>query len=169
MNKEVQEELIRMLPRLRRFALGLTGNMQEADELVQAACERGLDKIDQWRTGTRLDSWMFRILQNIFLDNMRKHKLRGDPVSPESYKQDVDTHSQRLPEIRNNLSLVAEAMKNIPEEQRAVVMLVCVEEQSYKEAAETIGVPVGTIMSRLSRARMNLSKILESAPVIKGD
>ncbi len=169
MNKEVEEELISMLPRLRRFALGLTGNIQEADELVQAACERGLDKINQWRPGTRLDSWMFRILQNIFLDNMRKHKLRGDPVSPESYKQAVDTQSQRLPEIRSNLALVAEAMKAIPEEQRVVVMLVCIEEQSYKKAAETLGVPVGTIMSRLARARMNLSKLLENTSVTEGD
>jgi RNA polymerase sigma-70 factor (ECF subfamily) len=143
--------------------------MQEADDLVQAACERGLNKIDRWKPGTRLDSWMFRILQNIFLDNRRKHKLRGDPVSPDNYRQVVDTQSQRLPEIRNNLSLVAEAMTTLPEEQRVVLMLVCIEEHSYKEAAQIIGVPVGTIMSRLARARINLSKLLENNGGAEGD
>lgn len=169
MNKKLQDELILLLPRLRRFAYGLTGNIHEADDLVQAACERALARIAQWNPGTRLDSWMYRILQNIFLDNKRKHKLRGDPVSPESKRQAVDNQSQRLPEIRSNLSQVAEAMKTLPEEQRIVLTLVCVEEQSYKEAAETLDVPVGTIMSRLARARMKLCTHLESSKVTQGE
>lgn len=169
MNKIVQEELILLLPRLRRFAFGLTGNIHEADDLVQAACERGLTKIAQWNPGTRLDSWMYRILQNIFLDNRRKHKLRGDPVSPDNIRQAVDHQSHKIPEIRSNLSLVAEAMKTLPEEQRVVLMLVCVEEQSYKEAAETLDLPVGTIMSRLARARMKLSTLVETTKATQGE
>ncbi len=161
MKKEVQEELINMLPRLRRFAYGLTGKMSDADDLVQMACERGLTRIHQWKPGTRLDSWMFRIIQTIFLDEKRKHKVRGDPVSPEKYTNVADIKSHKLPEIRNNLSRVTNAMSDLPEEQRVILMLVCIEELSYKEAAAVTGVPVGTVMSRLARARVRLSQLLE--------
>jgi RNA polymerase sigma-70 factor (ECF subfamily) len=163
MNEEAREELVKLLPRLRRFAFGLTGKMQDADDLVQAACERALDRLHQWVPGTRLDSWMFRIMKNIFLDGIRKHKLRGDPIDPDGYAHVADADAHRLPEIRSNLSHVAAAIERLPEDQRLVLMLVCVEEHSYREAAEIIGIPVGTVMSRLARARIRLNQLLKNS------
>lgn len=163
MDEETREELVRLLPRLRRFAYGLTGKIQDADDLVQSACERALTRVHQWQPGSRLDSWMFRIIQNIFKDNMRKHKLRGDPIDPNDLAHLADTGAHRLPEIRGNLQHVAAAIQRLPEDQRLVLMLVCVEEHSYREAAAIMGIPVGTVMSRLARARIRLSQILKDS------
>ena len=163
MDEETREELVRLLPRLRRFAYGLTGKIQDADDLVQTACERALARIHQWEPGTRLDSWMFRIIQNVFKDSMRKYKSRGDPVDPNDLAHLVDNDAHRLPEIRSNLESVASAIQRLPEDQRLLLMLVCVEEHSYREAAAIIGIPVGTVMSRLSRARLRLSQILKDS------
>jgi RNA polymerase sigma-70 factor, ECF subfamily len=168
MNDEAREELVRLLPRLRRFAFGLTGKLEDADDLVQAACERALDRFHQWQPGTRLDSWMFRIIQTVFIDTTRKHKLRGNPVDLNDYSHLTDPGAQRRSEARSALSQVAEAMALLPEEQRIVLMLVCIEEHSYREAAALIGVPVGTVMSRLARARLRLSELLhDGASVMK--
>lgn len=160
MNDEAREELVRLLPRLRRFAFGLTGKMEDADDLVQTACERALHRLHQWQPGTRLDSWMFRIIQTVFIDTTRKHKLRGNPVDPNDYSHLADPSAQRRSEARSALSQVTEAMALLPEEQRIVLMLVCIEEHSYREAAALIGVPIGTVMSRLARARLRLSDLL---------
>jgi RNA polymerase sigma-70 factor (ECF subfamily) len=163
MNQQAREELIRLLPRLRRFAYGLTGNMQDADDLVQSACERALNRFHQWVPGTRLDSWMFRIIQNMFIDDRRRHKLRGDPVDPDDHTPVADANAHRLPEARSHLSQVTAAIERLPEDQRLVLMLVCVEEYSYRETAEIVGVPIGTVMSRLARARIRLSQMLPNS------
>jgi RNA polymerase sigma-70 factor, ECF subfamily len=163
MDEETREELVRLLPRLRRFAFGLTGKIQDADDLVQTACERALARIHQWEPGTRLDSWMFRIIQNVFKDSMRKYKLRGDPVDPNDLAHLADNDAHRLPEIRSNLENVASAIQRLPEDQRLLLMLVCVEEHSYREAAAIIGIPVGTVMSRLARARLRLGQLLKDS------
>ena len=155
------DQLIAVLPRLRRFARGLTGSPAEADDLVQAACERALARAHQFQEGTRFDSWMFRIVQTIWIDQIRARDVR---------KEDSDVGEERLGsdapvrqvEARLALAEVRLAVERLPPDQRSVLMLVTVEGLSYKEAAVVAGVPVGTIMSRLARARIALHQQLEA-------
>lgn len=154
--------MIALLPRLRRFARGLTGSEVEADDLVQAACERAIQRIGQWQPGTRLDSWMFRIMQNLWIDAIRMGKLRGSHLSV------VDPEGQQVPGMdgeqatmnRLTLEAVRRGVQRLPPDQRSVLLLVCVEGHSYKETADTLGIPVGTVMSRLSRARLALNRMV---------
>lgn len=159
MQEHVRAEMIRLLPRLRRFALGLTGNRDDADDLVQIACERALGRVDQWQAGSRVDSWMFRIVQNCFIDRVRAAKLRGDPVSHEEVML-ADDKAHLTAELRNLLGHTLSAIGRLPEEQRVVLMLVCIEEYEYREAADILGIPIGTVMSRLARARSKLSDLM---------
>lgn len=163
MHAEIRAELISLLPRLRRFALGLSGKKEDADDLVQSACEHALSRLDQWQAGSRLDSWMFRIVQNCHIDRLRAGRLRGDPVDPDEHRHLADEKAHLQPEMRNTLTRVLEAVAMLPPEQRAVVMLVCIEEYSYREAAELLEVAIGTVMSRLARARAKLSEQLGDA------
>jgi len=162
--------MVALLPRLRRFARGLTGAADQADDLVQAACERALARIEQWTPGTRLDSWMFRIVQTIWLDERRANRVRtGEGTVPaEAAEPELIVDGPRRVEARITLDGVRRAMQGLPEEQRSVLMLVCVEGHSYKEAAETLSIPIGTVMSRLARARAALDRELgraQPAPV----
>jgi RNA polymerase sigma-70 factor, ECF subfamily len=155
------DQLIAVLPRLRRFARGLTGSASEADDLVQAACERALTRQHQFQEGTRFDSWMFRIVQTIWIDQLRAREVR---------KEDGDLLDERLGtdapvrsvEARLALAEVQRAVQNLPPDQRSTLLLVTVEGLSYKEAASVAGVPIGTIMSRLARARIALQQQLDS-------
>lgn len=160
MDQAVRDELVALLPRLRRFAIGLAGNLDDADDLVQGACERALARIGQWQPGTRLDSWMYRIIQNLWIDRGRRHQLRGDPVDPAELPQLADTQAHRLPELNSTLDRVLAALGELPPEQREVMLLVGVGEHSYREAAEQLGLPVGTVMSRLARARLRLHALV---------
>lgn len=155
------DQLVAVLPRLRRFARGLTGSATDADDLVQAACERALAREHQFQEGTRFDSWMFRIVQTIWIDQLRARDVRkeGGDVDEERLGSDAAVRSV---EARLALAEVRRAAQRLPAEQRSVLMLVTVEGLSYKEAAEVAGVPVGTIMSRLARARIALQQQLES-------
>ena len=163
MNHDLRNDIVKLLPRLRRFALGLCGNYEDADDLVQAACERALIRLHQYEPGTRLDSWMFKITQNQWIDLTRSRSIRGDPVAPEDMPDIADENAHRTVEERNHLESVLLAMQSLPEEQRAVLMLVCVEDMTYADAASVLDVPVGTIMSRLSRARLRLSELMSTA------
>ncbi len=162
MDKRTKAEMIALLPRLRRFARGLTGSEEEADDLVQAACERAIQRISQWQPGTRLDSWMFRIMQNLWIDAIRVGKLRGSHLSL------VEPEGQQIPGLdgekatmnRLTLEAVRRGVRRLPPDQRSVLLMVCVEGYSYRETAESLGVPVGTVMSRLSRARLSLNRMV---------
>jgi RNA polymerase sigma-70 factor (ECF subfamily) len=153
LNGQFQRDLVALVPKLRRFALSLSGNAADGDDLVQAACERALRNRDQFQEGTRLDSWMYRIIQTIWLDDLRKRKVRGPSVDPTEHDFGDDGKAASLPEARIMLSRAAAAMAALPEPQRAVLSLVAIEGLSYKEAADVLEVPIGTVMSRLSRAR----------------
>ena len=142
-----------MLPRLRRFALSLAGARDRADDLVQSTCERALRSAEQWTPGTRLDSWMFRIMRNLWIDDRRKARTEGLAVPVEVASAAVGDDGVAITESRLTLSAVETAMGNLLEEQRSVIYLVCVENLSYREAADILDVPVGTVMSRLSRGR----------------
>jgi RNA polymerase sigma-70 factor, ECF subfamily len=155
------DQLIAMLPRLRRFARGLTGSMVEADDLVQAACERALARRLQFQEGTRFDSWMFRIVQTIWIDQMRARAVRKEEGEAPESRLGSDEAVRRV-EARLALGEVRRAVDRLPPDQRAALLLVTVEGLSYREAAEVAQVPVGTIMSRLARARIALQAQLEA-------
>jgi len=156
--------LIDLLPRLRRFARALAGRADQADDLVQAACVKALAKSHQWRGGTRLDSWMYRIVQTTWIDTCRASSLRQshlEAVDPDSV---ADHGSLRQIEGRLTLAAVRRAIRALPDPQRAVLGLVCVEGLSYREAADVLGIPVGTVMSRLARARLSLDRMVQAGP-----
>jgi RNA polymerase sigma-70 factor, ECF subfamily len=155
MSGSFNDQLIALLPRLRRFARGLSGSAVEADDLVQAACERALSRSHQFQEGTRFDSWMFRIVQTIWIDQLRARDVRKEEHDGDAVRIGTDS-PVRLVEARLELREIRAALQTIPPEQRAALMLVTVEGLSYKEAAEVANVPVGTIMSRLARARAAL-------------
>ncbi len=152
-------QLIGLLPRLRRFAHGLAKSPDEGDELVQAACIRALERQDQWREGTRLDSWLYRIIQTIWFDRIRAARVRKD-YAENSAQQLVATlavDGSGAAEAQLTLSRVRRLIDALPADQRAVLLLVGVEGFTYREAAEALEIPTGTVMSRLARARAALA------------
>ncbi len=155
------DQLIAVLPRLRRFARGLSGAAAEADDLVQAACERALARAHQFEEGTRFDSWMFRIVQTIWIDQLRAREVRKEDGDAAEERLGSDAPVRRI-EARLALAEVRQAVQLLPPDQRTVLMLVTVEGLSYKEAAAVADVPVGTIMSRLARARTALQRQLDA-------
>ena len=155
------DQLIAVLPRLRRFARGLTGSASEADDLVQAACERALARQHQFQEGTRFDSWMFRIAQTIWIDQIRARDIRREDSEVGEERLGSDEPVRRV-EARLALDEVRRAVDRLPADQRTALLLVTVDGLSYREAAEVVGVPIGTIMSRLARARIALQLQLEA-------
>jgi RNA polymerase sigma-70 factor (ECF subfamily) len=157
-------QLVALLPRLRRFAYGLTGSIEEGDDLVQTACERALAAADRFERGTRLDSWLYRILQNAWIDGVRRRR-RGD-VGLDPRQLDAYPGGDAAAEAEARLTLmdVRRAVAELAPEQRAVLILVSVEGVAYREAAEILGLPIGTVMSRLGRARLALGRALEAPP-----
>ena len=153
MTTTFQRDLLALIPKLRRFALSLAGNPADCDDLVQTACEKALRNQAQFQPGTRMDSWMYRIIQTAWLDDQRKRKVRGAPVDPDDIEIGDEGRGAQLPEDRMMLARTTAAMARLPEAQRAVLSLVAIEGLSYKEAADVLELPVGTVMSRLSRAR----------------
>lgn len=155
------DRLVAVLPRLRRFARGLARSASEADDLVQSACERALARKHQFQEGTRFDSWMFRIVQTIWIDQLRAREVRKE--EGEVAEERLGSYEPvRRVEARLTLAEVRRAVDVLPPDQRTALILVTVEGLSYKEAAEIVGVPVGTIMSRLARARIALQQQLEA-------
>ena len=149
----VREALPALLPRLRRMARALAGEVADADDLVQLALERALARADQWRPDGRVDAWVFGILRNAWLDELRARSRTQAVFAPEDAglsvgEASVERHAEAMS--------VAEAMARLPPEQREVVALVLVEGMRYGEAARVLGVPEGTVTSRLSRARVAL-------------
>lgn len=153
MTADVRLQIVTMLPRLRRFALSLAGARDQADDLVQGTCERALRSIGQWTPGTRLDSWMYRIMRNLWIDEHRKVAPMRRTDDLELIVNHAGEDGRQTTEVRLTLSAVERAMVDLPEEYRSVLYLVCIEDLSYKEAAAVLDIPLGTVMSRLSRAR----------------
>ncbi|MEO0821692.1 MAG: RNA polymerase sigma factor [Pseudomonadota bacterium] len=162
MTDEIRANLAVLVPRLRRFAMALCGNRDDGDDLVQTACMKALDRAAQFEPGTRLDSWMFRIVQTTFLDQRRKLARRGQEAPPEALDalsdegREAGRHVDRL-----LLASLRERIAELPEDQRLVLGLVAIEGYTYKETAEILDIPVGTVMSRLSRARARLLPLTE--------
>ena len=158
-----RREMLALLPRLRRFAVGLTASADEGDELMQATVERAIRHIDKWQPGTRLDSWMFQIARNLNLNNLRARKVRGAHLNPVDLDEVRGEDGQRVVESKLTLEAVRRFLGRLPEEQRVVLLLVCVEGLSYREVADATGVPVGTVTSRLARARITLRALVDGA------
>lgn len=157
MSATIRDEIAALVPRLRRFAHALCANRDEGDDVVQTACVKALTRLDQFTPGTRLDSWMFRIVQTTFLDQ-RRQRIRSRTVAME---QEASAFSDggtgvRQAESRAVLDQVRGAIAGLPHDQRAVITLVAVEGLSYRETAAILDLPIGTVMSRLSRARKRL-------------
>ncbi len=161
----IGHELVALLPRLRRFALTLTRSQNLADDMVQIACEKALLNAESWTPGTRLDAWVFRILHNSWIDHLRHHKVDGMLDDVGNYEDRLMDQGNGENQIISKLTLadVERAIAELPAEQREVLVLVCVEDLAYREAAEILGVPIGTVMSRLARARKRIVEVTDAA------
>lgn len=161
---QLRNQLAGLLPRLRRFAFSLTRNSDSCNDLVQETCLRALSKADLWQEGTRLDSWLFRIAQNIWLDRKRAEKSRGETIDMDEILGLAGADGRNVTESRLTLAEVTRGMAQLKPDHQVVLGLVCVDGMSYKEAADVLELPIGTVMSRLSRARLELSAHLERSP-----
>lgn len=155
--ENIQEQIVALLPRLRRFARNLVRNPHDADDVVQIAVERALLRLDQWRRDARLDSWLFKILRNAWIDEVRARGRRAKIFMPEEAGEQV---GEALMEREIDRLSTEAALARLPEDQRLAVGLVLVEGLSYKDAAEVLEVPIGTLTSRLARGREALQGML---------
>lgn len=150
------QDLVALLPRLRRFAQSLTGNADDANDLVQAAMERALKAMATRDDDAMLDAWMFRIMRNLWIDGLRKRRSQGVHETIEDWSHLSDVDGRTATEARLTARKAAAAMTRLPSDQQEILRRVCVEGQSYKDAARDLDIPIGTVMSRLSRARLRL-------------
>jgi RNA polymerase sigma factor (sigma-70 family) len=157
----LRDEIVALLPKLRRFARTLAGQPADADDLVQLVVERALLRLDQFQPGTRLDAWLYAMMRNAFIDEARARTRRGKTFVPEDEGMFVGEDARA--EGRLDVVDMQKAMARLPEEQRTAIALVCIEGLAYREAAEAMGVPMGTLTSRLARGREALERILSGA------
>ena len=157
---DARERMVRMLPRLRRFLGSLTGGADLSEDLTQETYVRALAHLDQWQPGTRLDSWMFRIAQNLWIDHMRMQKFRGEAVDIEAVGNSLSCDGEVIAENRVILWEMRKDIALLSLDQRNIIRLVCEYGMSYKETGEILNMPAGTVMSRLARARGALQKYL---------
>src|SRR5215469_10152496 len=151
-----------LLPRLWRFALRLAGNRHDAEDLVQRACVRALERRHQLQPGTSTLSWMFSIVHSVWLNELRARQIRshGSLQWSEELMATVAAPAASNPEMHTLYQQIIGAVENLPDAQRAVMLLVAVEGLSYREAATVLDVPIGTVMSRLARARLTIGESL---------
>jgi len=161
------EELAAIIPRLRRYALVLTANPARGDDLVQDTLTRAWDKRSYWRAGSDLRAWLFTIMHNVFVNQLPTARRDAANVSLDAEDDNsvaLQVCSDDDPTKRIELREVMEQLRRLPAEQREVIMLVAVEGMRYEEVAATLAIPVGTVMSRLSRARDKLKRIASQQP-----
>ncbi len=149
-----EDELISLLPRLRRFAHSLSRSSADADDLTQATVERAIRSREQWAPGTRLDSWLYRIMRNLWIDTARSRSRKEKFEAPPEEAASVGEEGSA--ETSMELALAMSAMQQLPDEQREVVSLILIEGFGYREAAELLDLPIGTVSSRLVRGRTAL-------------
>jgi RNA polymerase sigma factor (sigma-70 family) len=148
--------LTALLPRLRRFAHGLSKNPADADDLTQATVERALRSRTQWEPGTRLDSWLYRIMRNLWIDTVRSRSRKDDLHAPVEEAERIGEDPRQAMEAAIDLKKAMAAMQRLPDEQREVVALILIEGFGYRECSEILGLPLGTVSSRLVRGRTAL-------------
>ncbi len=163
-SEQVRSEIVAMLPRLRRFARALAGHPADADDIVQIAVERALMRIEQFEAGTSLQAWLMTIVRNAWIDEARARSRRAKVFAEAELGERVGDESEAAVHAKLEANEVQAAMRNLPDEQREALALVCVEGLAYREAAEVLGVPIGTLTSRLARGREALQRMLGGAP-----
>ena len=146
------------LPRLRRYARALVGSREAADDLVQDTLERAWSRVAQWQAGSELRSWLLAIMHNLRIDQMRRPALAVTPLDEEAIEVPARATQTDLIELGE----LEAALSCLPEEQRAVLLLVALEDMSYAQVAATLNIPAGTVMSRLARGRERLRGILDA-------
>ena len=155
-----ERELTELLPRLRRFAHTLSRDAADADDLTQATVERALRSRAQWQPGTRLDSWLYRIMRNLWIDTARARARKQKHEAPEGEALAVGEDPREALDSSLELKRAMAAMELLPDEQREVVALILIEGFGYREVSEMLGLPIGTVSSRLVRGRMALVEML---------
>lgn len=160
-------DLIQHIPRLRRYARALTGDRARADDLVQDTLERAMVKFHLWQEGSDLRAWMFTIMHNVFINQLRSQQsAASESLNDEAERVAVRPQQNDLLEVRD----LQTALQKLPQEQREILLLIGLEQLSYSETAGVLGIPAGTVMSRLSRARERLRSLLDGetpAPGLK--
>ena len=160
---DLRDQIVAILPRLRRFCMALARGQDAGDDLCQAAVERALSRSEQFVQGTRLDSWMYRIAQNIHIDQGRRKQTRGPELDVDDMAGALSgDDGVQIVEGRSDLARAQQAIAALPEEQRVLMALVVLDGMSYKEAAATLDIPVGTVMSRIARARQAIDNHLNA-------
>lgn len=169
MTNDVGRRIVELLPRLRRFAYALSGDPDKGDDLVQEGCARAFAHLDRWQPGTRLDSWMYKIIHNIWRDQKRAANVRGVPIDLDSVPEVVGEDGRDVVNSRLTLRHVLDGFASLPKEQQALITLISIEGLSYEDAATILGIPVGTVTSRLVRGRRALYAIaIEGRDTLKG-
>lgn len=155
---DFKREIVALLPRLRRLAWAIAKNAQDSDDLLQMTIERALDRSGSWCAGTRLDLWMFRIMKNLWIDELRTRNRWGRLVEAIPEEQDFEDKGSGARAVLASveLSLLKDLVEGLPDDQRLAVKLVLLGEHSYAEAAAILEVPEGTLTSRLARGRAAL-------------
>ena len=151
------EAVVAEIPRLRRYARAMLGDRAAADDLVQDTLERAWSRLSQWRAGSDMRAWLFGIMHNLRVDQLRRPKLIAQSIDKDDFE--VPTRPTQTDELE--LRDLDAALGRLPDEQREVLLLVALEEMSYAEIAATLGIPLGTVMSRLSRGRERLRLIMD--------
>lgn len=160
MNSAFDQGLAACLPRLRRFAHALSRDPADADDLTQLTMERALRSRAQWQPGTRIDSWLFRIMRNLWIDTVRSRQRAAVFEAPPEAGELIGHDPRSATDAAIDLRRIMQAMDELPPEQREVVALILIEGFGYREASELLELPIGTVSSRLVRGRLALMKLL---------
>jgi RNA polymerase sigma-70 factor (ECF subfamily) len=161
---EFSERVHELIPRLRRYARALTGERSAADDLVQDTLERAWNKLHLWRVGSDLRAWLFTIMHNVHVNQIRSRMASATVPLDEAAEAPVRATQSDMLEVRD----IDTALQQLSVDQRQVLLLVAVERMSYEEAARTLGIPIGTVMSRLARGRDRLRILLAGEPAATG-
>jgi RNA polymerase sigma-70 factor, ECF subfamily len=158
---QFKTDLVQLLPRLRRFALTLTRNRDDGDDLVQTAVERAILRRAQWQPGTRLDSWLYTMMRNLWVSELRSRRVRvGSGLVDASDTDELATPIAAPDHVYGNQMLAM--VMSLSDGLSSALLLVAVEGHSYQEAAQILDIPIGTVMSRMSRARQMMKEKLAS-------
>ena len=159
-----RESIVTQIPALRRYARALTGDIWAADDLVQDTLERACSRWRLWLAGTDLRAWLFTVMHNLFISQVRQDQRRAEIMQP----VDIDDVAHEMQDLQR-------CLLRLPMDQRAVLLLVTLEDMSYAEVAKVVGVPIGTVMSRLARGRDRMRELMQepkstasrNAPVLR--
>ena len=162
----ISRELPVILPRLRRFAYGLTGDSELADDLVQTACERALNRKNKWQERDAIDHWLFRTIRNLFIDHIRHQRVVDNHSRVAQSEPPSVVNGEAVMETEFLLDEIQLAINELSEDHRSIILLVCAEGFSYQEVASILELPIGTVTSRLARARARIIELINlSRPV----